>query len=99
MISGIIYAIGGAIEILVGLRFIFRLVGANGSNAFVDFIYQWSTPFVVPFAGILGQDATVAGQGVVTTSVVDWTALVALVVYGLIFGVVGRLLGGTRRTA
>ena len=100
MIGRIIYAIGGIIEVLVALRFIFRLVGANASNVFVEFVYNLSTPLVAPFAGILGQDATVAGQGAVTASVVDWTALIALVVYGLVFGVVGRLLtGATRRAA
>lgn len=100
MIGGIIYAIGGVIEALVGLRFILRFVGANDANAFVHFIYTWSTPLVAPFAGIFGQDATVvAGQGVVTTSVIDWTALIALVVYGIVFGVVGRLVGGGARRA
>ena len=95
MIAGIIYAIGGAIEALVALRFVFRLVGANPANAFVDFIYEWSTPFVTPFSGIFGQDATiVSGVGAVTTSVFDWTALIALFVLGLLFGIVGRLFGG-----
>lgn len=90
MIGGIIYAIGGFIEVLIGLRFIFRLLGANPGNDFVNWIYGWSTPFVKPFAGIFGQNATVTGQGVVTTSVFDWTALIALVVYGLILAVISR---------
>lgn len=98
MIGRIIYTIGGIIEALVALRFIFRLVGANSSNAFVELVYNLSTPLVAPFAGILGQDATVAGQGAVTVSVVDWTALVALVIYGIVFGIVGRLLSRPART-
>lgn len=92
MISSIIYTIVGLVEGLVGLRFLFRLLGANPANAFVDWVYSWSTPFVAPFAGIFGQHATVAGPGVVSQSVFDWTALIALVVFGLIGGLVARVL-------
>lgn len=97
MIGTIIYVIGGVIETLVGLRFVFRLLGANPDNAFVGWIYDWSTPLVAPFAGIFGQTATVAGAGVVTASVFDWTALIAFIIYALIFGLLGRLF--TRRNA
>ena len=94
MLVSIIYAIGGFIETLIGLRIIFRLVGANASNGFVSWIYDWSTPLVAPFSGILGQDATVLhGVGTVTNSVFDWTALIALIVIGLIVGLIGNLLG------
>ena len=90
MIASIIYAIGGFIEALVGLRF----VGANPDNALVSWIYAWSTPFVAPFSGIFGQDATVvSGVGAVTTSVFDWTALIALIIIGIVVGIVGSLLG------
>lgn len=94
MISGIIYAIGGLLEALVGLRFVLRLIGANPSNGLVGLIYQWSTPIVAPFSGVFGQDATVVtGVGVVTSSVFDWTALVALVAIGIVLGILGKLFG------
>lgn len=88
MIAGIIYFIGGLIEAVIALRFIFELFGANPASQFVNLIYSWSTPFVSPFAGIFGQNATITGAGAVTTSVFDWAALVALVVYGLILAVI-----------
>lgn len=98
MITSIIYLIGGIIETLVGLRFVLRLVGADPANALVSWIYSSSTPFVAPFSGILGQDATVvSGVGAVTTSVFDWAALIALVIIGIIVGLIGTLLG--RRSA
>lgn len=94
MLANIIYAIGGFIETLVGLRFVLRLIGANPGNALVQWVYSWSTPFVAPFSGIFGQDATVVnGVGAVTSSVFDWTALIALVVIGLIVGLVASALG------
>lgn len=96
MLSGLIYAAFGFAELLVGLRFIFRLVGANPNSGFVDWIYSWSTPFVAPFSGIFGQDATVTGTpGAVTTSVFDWTALIALLVYGLVAAIILRLVTPT----
>lgn len=94
MIAAIIYAIGGIIESLVGLRFVLRLIGASPDNAIVAFIYNWSTPIVAPFSGIFGQDAIVVhGVGAVTTSVFDWTALIALVVIGVVMGILGSVLG------
>jgi YggT family protein len=91
MIGSFIYAVGGFIEAIIGLRFLLRLLGANPSNDLVQWIYQWSTPFVSPFAGIFGQNATVTGRGVVTTSVFDWTALIAFVVVGVILALLGRI--------
>ena len=96
MLAGLIYGIGGFIELLVGLRFILRLLGANPSSTFVNWVYDWSTPFVAPFAGIFGQEATVTGQGVVTTSVFDWTALIAFIVIGLVVGLLGRVFAHSR---
>jgi YggT family protein len=88
--GSILLAIVGFIEAVIGLRFVLRLLGANPANAFVDWIYDWSTPLVTPFAGIFGQNATVAGPGVVTASVFDWTALIALVVFGVVGTLIAR---------
>ena len=98
MLLRVVYAIGGFIETLVALRIVLRLLGANASNMIVSWIYTWSTPFVAPFSGILGQDATVIkGVGAVTSSVFDWTALVALIVIGLIVGLIGSILSHRQR--
>ena len=92
MLGGLIYAVFGIIELVVGLRFVFLLVGANPASAFVSWIYQWSGPLVAPFNGIFGNHAVTAGPGVVTHSVLDWSSLVALIIYGLIAGILGRVL-------
>jgi len=96
MFAGILYAVGGFIEILIGLRFLFRLLGANADSSFVQWIYSWSTPLVAPFAGIFGQQATVTGPGVAASSVFDWTALIALIIYGLIVAVITRIVPRAR---
>src|SRR6187402_2773615 len=91
MIAGIIYLIGGIIEALVGLRFLFEVLGANPASPFVMWIYDWSTPLVAPFAGIFGQNAVITGAGAVTTSVFDWTAVVAFIVYGIVFSLISAI--------
>lgn len=97
MLARIIYVIGGFVEALIGLRFILRLFGADPNNALVGWVYNWSTTFVAPFSGIFGQDATVVnGVGTVAASVFDWNALIALVVVGIVVGLIGALLGGRR---
>ena len=95
MIAAFIFAIGGFIEVLIGLRFLLRLFGANPASGFVSWIYGWSTPFVSPFAGIFGQEATVTGPGVVTSSVFDWTALIAFIIIGLAIALIGRIFART----
>lgn len=89
MITRLLYIIGGFIEILLGLRILFRLLGANPDSAFVSWVYSWSTPFVRPFAGIFGQDATVTNVGTVTAGVIDWSAVIAFIVIGAIVAVIG----------
>jgi YggT family protein len=91
MVGVIIYFFLGLIELLLGLRFVFLLLGANPSSAFVAWIYSWSGIFTAPFAGIFGQAPTTAGPGVVAQSVFDWTTLVALIVYGLLGALIGSL--------
>lgn len=93
MIVAILYAIGGFIELLIAGRFFLRLAGANPDSQFVAWVYDWSRPFVAPFAGIFGSQTSVTGPGAVTSSVFDWTALIALVVIGIIVGLIGTLLG------
>lgn len=63
MVSAIIYAIGGLLEAVIGLRFVLRLLGANPDAAFVRWIYDVSTPLVAPFAGIFGQEAAIITNG------------------------------------
>lgn len=99
MVASAIYAIGGFIELLVGLRFVLRLLGANPASGFVEWVYTWSTPFVAPFAGIFGQDPVLTGQGVVATSVFDWAALIAFVVVAAVTSLLARVAMPARRHA
>ena len=96
MFLGIMYAFLGVIEAILGLRFIFRLVGANPASQFVELIYNLSTPLVAPFAGIFGQSATVTGEGLVARSIFDWTTLIAMLIYGIIAAIIGAAIRNSR---
>lgn len=67
----------GLIQIILALRFILRLLGANPASGFTQFVYDISAPLMAPFVGIFGSSVT---EG----SVVEWSVLVAMAVYALI---------------
>jgi len=73
----IIYFIFGVINVLLAIRFVLLLLGANEVSGFVTLIYGLSRPFVLPFRGIF---ATPDLGG----SVIEWAALVGIVVYSLL---------------
>ncbi|MEX1995416.1 MAG: YggT family protein [Candidatus Saccharimonadales bacterium] len=45
----VVWFIAGIILVLLAFRFVLSLLGANRNNAFADFIYSISQPFVAPF--------------------------------------------------
>ena len=64
----------GAIEFFLGVRFLLRLFGANGSAPFVRWIYDMSEPLIAPFSNIF-PNARIDGF------VFDFTTLFALFIY------------------
>ena len=89
VIGTLINLIFGIIVSLVALRFLFTLFGANQLNGFVSWVYTASQPFVAPFSGIF-QDLSVFGGRI------EMATLVALVVYGLVAGILSRIMAGGR---
>jgi len=86
-ITNITYFILGVLEIILLLRLLLRLLGANEVSGFVAFIYSLSHIFVAPFNGIFNDQAL--GRSVFETS-----TLIAMIVYALLaWGIVslGRL--------
>lgn len=89
LISTLINLIFGIIISLVALRLVFMIFKANPANNFVAWIYDASQPFVAPFAGIFQDIILLGGR-------LEMATVVALVVYGLIAGVLSRLFAGQR---
>jgi uncharacterized protein YggT (Ycf19 family) len=69
----------GLLEILLALRFVLRVSGANSQNAFAGFIYNISDPFIAPFSTLFVSPVT--GKG---ANIFDLNVLVAIVVYALL---------------
>jgi uncharacterized protein YggT (Ycf19 family) len=66
--------------VIIAVRFLLLALGANAGNAWVDFIYSVSEPFVDVFRGIFSLDH----MSPVGRSVIDIAAIVAMVGYGLL---------------
>lgn len=77
-IAGLINFFVAIAEIFLGLRVLLRLFGANSSNAFVQWVYDSSSVLLQPFRGIFPTAEVAPG------SVVDFSALFVMLVYGLI---------------
>jgi uncharacterized protein YggT (Ycf19 family) len=73
----VIWYILGVIQVLLGLRFLMRLLAANPANPFVSFIYTLSGIFVAPFQTIF---PTPGGGG----SVLEISTLFAMIIYWLL---------------
>ncbi|MDO8964014.1 MAG: hypothetical protein Q7W30_05900 [Coriobacteriia bacterium] len=82
----VVWFVFGVIEVLIAMRFVLRLLGANAAAGFVTFIYGISSFFMAPFATIFGTDK-IAG------SVFEWSALVAIAIYALIAWGIVALIG------
>jgi len=75
----VIYFVLGVLEILLALRFIFRLTSADTSNGFANFIFNSTAPFVGPFNGIFND------QALTRTGVLEISTLLAMAIYALLF--------------
>jgi YggT family protein len=84
-IDRIMYTILGILEILLGLRFLLRLIAANPDSGFSVFIYGITGLFVAPFNALIGTP-TYKGASF------EATTLIAMAVYALLFWVLARVL-------
>lgn len=85
-IEYLVYYFFGAMEILLAFRLVLKLAGASATSDFVGFIYGLTGLFIMPFEGIFHKGFA---KGVETTSVLEPSALVAMIVYVVIaFGIV-----------
>jgi hypothetical protein len=67
----------GVIEVLIAIRFVLMLLGANAEAGFAKLIYGVSGVFMAPFSALFNTQE--AGG-----AVFEWSALVAIAVYALV---------------
>ena len=85
----VIWFVVGIINVLIAIRFVLLLLGANQNTGFVDFIYGITEVFVAPFTGIFGQPTF--GQ-----FMFDWSSILAIAVYSLVAWGLAKLITLTR---
>ena len=73
----IIWYILGIIEFLLAFRILLKLFGANPQSPFAQIIYNFSDPFATPFSDLFGSTVT-------NSSVLEWSSIIAMVVYSII---------------
>ena len=85
----VIYYLLGLIEVLLGLRFLFMLLGANPRSGFTSFLYMFTGIFIAPFSGIFNPLTT---PGFVSSSVFNPATIVAMIIYALVAWGIVRLM-------
>jgi uncharacterized protein YggT (Ycf19 family) len=98
-LGNVIWFIVGIMAILLALRFILLAVGASETVGFSQLIYGLTDWMVAPFLGIFGQSFTYPGAA--NTGVIEFEALIAIVVYVIIGWALTKLAQlalGTNRT-
>lgn len=87
--QNVVWFILGLIEVLLAIRFLLKLLGANSASGFVNFIYSVTNILTAPFDNIFNVSRSVAGQ---TQSVFEPSIIVAALVYAAIaYGIVKLL--------
>ena len=71
------------LEVVLALRLLFRLLGANTENGFITLLYGLSHVFVSPFNGMFN-DQALGNHSVLEVSTLIAIALYALIAWGLV---------------
>jgi hypothetical protein len=85
-ITRILWGVLALLEIMLGLRFVLKLIGANAASGFGTLVYGTTELFVAPFTGLLSFWS--AGD-----MILELTTLVAMGIYALVFWGLVRVLG------
>lgn len=77
VLSRIVFFAFGAVEVLLAVRFVLKLLGANAGAGFVQLVHGVSDVFMSPFNAILGVTKAAGAT-------FEWSSLVAIAVYALV---------------
>jgi uncharacterized protein YggT (Ycf19 family) len=74
-----IYWLVGVLQIVLVIRLLLRLFGANRKNAFAELINQLSAPFVAPFSTLFVSPTSGSGA-----NIFDLNIVIAIIVYSFL---------------
>lgn len=81
----LVWLMAGALEALIALRFVLKLIAANPNNTFARLVYDLTAVFLWPFFGLT---ITPSVEGIV----LEIHSLIAMVVYALLAWFVVQLI-------
>lgn len=81
MSKKIVIVVFSFIEVILGFRFVFKLMGANPTNVFVKGLYAFTQFFVGIFEGIFSKATTTGAE---TEAIFEPATLITIVVVALI---------------
>lgn len=85
IISQVVWILLSLLEILLGLRFLFKLIAANPASGFTSLLYSVSGVFAAPFR-FLVVTPRIGG------SVIEFGTLIGMLVYLLFVGIIVRII-------
>jgi len=77
IITRLVNAIVGIVQVFLGLRLVVKLFGANPSAGFVSWLYATTDPLLPPFEGMFPSPVLEGGF------VVEFSALFAILIYAI----------------
>ena len=83
--SQIITLVFVILEFGILFRVLLKLIAANPASPFAQFVYQMTSPFLAPFAGLTVTPA-------VNGSVLEIPAIIAMVAYGVLYLLIIRIM-------
>jgi YggT family protein len=84
-VNRILYTLLSILEILLGLRFVLKLLAANPNTGFSTFIYGVTEIFIAPFKALLGTPTS-------GNTTIEVNTLIAMAVYALLVWIIARLI-------
>jgi YggT family protein len=85
-IVNIVYFLFGALQLLLAIRVVLRLLGTNSDNNFANIIYGLSEPLVALFASLLKNPM------LSSTAALEVTTIFAMIVYAIAAWLIARLI-------
>ncbi|HCI81251.1 MAG TPA: hypothetical protein DHW02_16350 [Ktedonobacter sp.] len=74
------------LEVLLAIRFVFKLIGADPTNLFAGFLYALTDIILSPFSTLVRSPSLHVNQAF------EWSTLIAMVIYWLLFWAIIRFL-------
>jgi YggT family protein len=82
----IVYFLFSVLELLLGLRIVLHVVGANAENGFANFVYVLTASFVALFGSLLTNPV------LSPTATLEITTMLAMLAYAILAWLLGRVI-------